>query len=211
MTARRLGAALLAALALGLALRPAPPPTGSAEPAGVDVVVAAGDLPAGTPLGRDHLALARLPPGAVPDGVVSDPDDLVARVLAGHVRRGEPLTDARLVGAGLTALLPAGQVAAPVRLADLAVAALLRAGDRVDVLAAGPDAGPAERVAAGALVLAAPAGDDGDAGAGLLVLAVDGDTAARLAAAAATATLTVSLPPPRPGEADAPDLEERVR
>ncbi|MDP5184588.1 Flp pilus assembly protein CpaB [Blastococcus sp. BMG 814] len=193
LTARRLGAALLAALALGLALRPAPAPAGGAEPRGADVVVAATDLAAGTALGRDHLAVVRLPPRAVPDGVVAVPEELVHRVLAGHVRRGEPLTDARLVGAGLTALLPAGQVAAPVRLADLAVAALLRAGDRVDVLAAGPGAGPAERVAAGALVLAAPAGGDG---AGLLVLAVDGDTAARLAAAAATATLTVSLPPP---------------
>ncbi|SEK49986.1 Flp pilus assembly protein CpaB [Blastococcus sp. DSM 46786] len=193
LTARRLGAALLAALALGLALRPAPAPAGGAEPRGADVVVAATDLAAGTALGRDHLAVVRLPPRAVPDGVVAVPEELVHRVLAGHVRRGEPLTDARLVGAGLTALLPAGQVAAPVRLADLAVAALLRAGDRVDVLAAGLGAGPAERVAAGALVLAAPAGDDG---AGLLVLAVDGDTATRLAAAAATATLTVSLPPP---------------
>jgi pilus assembly protein CpaB len=196
LTARRLGAALLAALALGLALRPGPAPAGGAEPRGAAVVVAAGDLPAGTALAREHLTTVRLPPGTVPDGVVAAPEELVHRVLAGHVRRGEPLTDARLVGAGLTALLPPGQVAAPVRLADLAVAALLRAGDRVDVLAAGPGAEPAERVAAGALVLAAPAGDEGDAGAGLLVLSVDEATAARLAAAAATTTLTVSLPPP---------------
>ncbi|MGY1825765.1 Flp pilus assembly protein CpaB [Blastococcus sp. SYSU DS0541] len=196
LTARRLAAALLTALAVGLALRPGPAPAERTSPRDVAVVVAAADLPAGTVLARGDLALVRLPAGAVPGGVVAAPEELERRVLAGPVRRGEPLTDGRLVGAGLTALLPAGQVAAPVRLADLAVAALLRAGDRVDVLAAEPGGGPAERVAAGALVLAAPTGDDGDAGAGLLVLAVDAETAARLAAAAAAATLTVSLPPP---------------
>ncbi|MGY1718086.1 Flp pilus assembly protein CpaB [Blastococcus sp. SYSU DS0552] len=196
LTARRLAAALLAALALVLALRPAPTPADGEQSRTAPVVVAATDLPAGTSLTREHLALVRLPRGAVPDGAVGVADPLVRRVLAGHVRRGEPLTDARLVGAGLTALLPPGQVAAPVRLADLAVAALLRAGDRVDVLATGAAPGPAERVAAGALVLAAPTGDAGEPGAGLLVLAVDEATAARIAAAAATATLTVSLPPP---------------
>jgi len=102
------------------------------------------------------------------------------------------------VGAGLTALLPDGQVAAPVRLADLAVAALVRTGDRVDVLATAPDSGTAELVAASALVLAVPGegADDRDAAVGLLLLAVDGDTAARLAATATSATLTLSLPPP---------------
>lgn len=196
LVARRAAAALLAALALALALRPAPAPAGEAAPATVPVVVAAADLPAGTALTPDHLALVRLPPGVVPDGVVGTPELLVHRVLAGHVRRGEPLSDARLVGAGLSALLPPGQVAAPVRLADLTVAALVRAGDRVDVLATGSDAGSADRVAGGALVLAAPAADADDPGAGLLVLAVDEATAARLAAASAGATLTVSLPPP---------------
>jgi pilus assembly protein CpaB len=63
------------------------------------------------------------------------------------------------------------------------------------VLAALPDGAPAEVVAAGALVLAAPGRDTDDA-AGLLLLAVDQATAARLAASSATATLTVTLVPP---------------
>jgi pilus assembly protein CpaB len=87
-------------------------------------------------------------------------------------------------------------VAAPVRLADLAVAGLVRTGDRVDVLAAPLDAEQAEVVAAGALVPAAPGSEQADPAAGLLLLAVDAATAARLAAAATTATLTVSLPRP---------------
>jgi hypothetical protein len=107
----------------------------------------------------------------------------------------EPITDVRLVGPGVTALLPAGQVAAPVRLADLAVAALVHTGDRVDVLATAADAPSAEVVADGALVVATT-GTDEEAGAGLLLLAVDEETAARLAAAATTATLTVTLPRP---------------
>jgi pilus assembly protein CpaB len=203
-TARRTAAVLLAAAALVLALRPAPTP--ARPPAAIPVAVAALDLPAGTTLSGPDVAVARLPPGVVPRGVVPDGQPLVGRVLAGAVRAGEPLTDARLVGPGLTALLPADQVAAPVRLADLAVAGLVRPGDRVDVLAALPDAERAEVVAAGALVLAAPpsASDDGDPAAGLLLLAVDGTTAARLAAVATTSTLTVSLPPPDAPSATGP-------
>ena len=203
-TARRTAAVLLAAAALVLALRP--PPPAAPPPAAVPVAVAALDLPAGTALSAQDVTVSRLPPGVVPGGVVPDAQPLVGRVLAGAVRAGEPLTDARLVGPGLTALLPADQVAAPVRLADLAVAGLVHAGDRVDVLAALPDAERAEVVAAGALVLAAPrnVSDDVDASAGLLVLAVPPATAARLAAVATTATLTVSVPPPDAPSAPGP-------
>jgi Flp pilus assembly protein CpaB len=194
-TARRAAAGLLAVAALALALRPEPVaiPGG---PVTVRVVVAGVDLPAGTVLADQHLAVTRLPADAVPAGVQPQPAGLLGRVLAGAVRAGEPLTDARLVGPGLTALLPPGQVAAPVRIADLAVAALVRTGDRVDVLAAPPDAEQAEVVAAGALVLAAPGPEQVDPAAGLLLLAVDSTTAARLAAASTTATLTISLPRP---------------
>ena len=194
--ARRAGAALLAGLALALALQPDPAPADAHESA-VPVVVAATDLPAGTRLAAGSLTVVALPPEVVPDGVVERAELLEHRVLAAGVRRGEPLTDARLIGAGLTTLLPEGQVAAPVRLADLAVTALVRAGDRVDVLATTGGTGVAERVATGARVLAAPGPIDADApGAGLLLLAVDDGTAARLAAASAEATLTISLPPP---------------
>jgi pilus assembly protein CpaB len=197
-TARRTAAVLLAATALFLALRPAAVPATARPPTAVPVAVAAADLPAGSVLSPPDVAIVRFPPDVVPRGVQPEAQPLIGRVLAGAVRAGEPLTDARLVGAGLTALLPADLVAAPVRLADLAVAALVRAGDRVDVLAAFPDGEQAELVAAGALVLAAPrpTAADPDPAAGLLVLAVDPATAARLAAAATTATLTLSLPPP---------------
>lgn len=192
--ARRVTAALLAAVALVLALRPGPP-AGAAAPEAQPVVVAARSLDAGRPLAEDDLALARYPPGTAPAGVVAEPGLLVGRVLAGPVGAGEPLTGTRLVGPGLVTLLPQGQVAAPVRLADLAVAALVRTGDRVDVLATEPGAAEAETLASGVRVLAA-GGSGEDPTAGLLLVAVDAGTAARLAAAATSATLTVSLPPP---------------
>ena len=198
--ARQAAALLLALGALVLAARPPDDAAVAAAPETASVVVAAADLPAGTVLSAGALVLAALPPTAVPDGVARSPDELTGRVLAGHVRRGEPVTDVRLVGPGLTAMLAPGQVAAPLRLPDLAVAGLVAAGDRVDVLVTAPDATAAEVVAAGALVLAPSAGpaDDspgGDVAEGLLLLAVDDATGARLAAASTSGTLGVTLVP----------------
>ena len=197
---RRLAAAALALGALVLAARPTaadPPPEG---PTTVDVVVAARDLPAGAVLAPADLTVGRFPPETVPDGVAGATDEVAGRPLAGPLRAGEPVTDVRLVGPGLTAALPVGRVAAPVRLADLAVAGLVHPGDRVDVLATAPGATDAEVVAAGALVLApVGAGGDQDAsepGTGLLLLELDPATAGRLAAAAVSDTLTVTLAPP---------------
>lgn len=196
---RRVVAGVLAVAALALALRPAPPPA-AAAPATTPVVVAATDLPAGAQLTADDLGTAAWPPDVVPTGAAPDPEPLAGRVLAAPVRRGEPLTDARLVGPGLWSQVPSGEVAAPVRLADLAVAALLRPGDRVDVLATVDGAGT-EVVASRALVLAVP-GDVPDGpvpspgGAGLLVLAVPAEVAGGLATATTLGTLTVTLGPP---------------
>ena len=197
---RQVAAGFLACLALVLALRPpAPAVAPSAEAPTVPVVVAAADLPAGTALTAADLVAAELPAALAPAGAATGAGELSGRVLAAPLRAGEPVTDVRLVGPGLWAAVPEGHVAAPVRLADLAVATLLRAGDRVDVLAAAGDGtgSPVQVVAAGALVLTAPTAADGDApatpDAGLLVLAVPADTAEQLAGAAANATLTVTL------------------
>ena len=194
---RQVAAVGLLAFAVVLALRPAPAPAGNARTPTAPVVVATTDVAAGVALTDEHLAVTHLPSTLMPAGVSADPAELTGRTLAAPVRRGEPVTDVRLVGAGVTALLPEGQVAAPVRLADLAVAALVRSGDRIDVLASVDGSSTAEVVADDALVVAATGGAVADdAGAGLLLVAVSPGTAARLAAAAATATLTVTLPPP---------------
>ena len=149
---RRPLAALLAALAVAAALRVIAPP----EPATTMVLVAARDLSAGTVLGSDDLVTSSLPEQAVPDGST---DDAEGRILAAPVRRGEPLTDVRLVGPALAAS-GAGTVTAPLRLPDPDSVALLQPGDRIDLLATDPRRGQTTRIADGAVVLAVPPTED---------------------------------------------------
>ncbi|MCW2726896.1 MAG: hypothetical protein JWN35_3817, partial [Frankiales bacterium] len=130
MRHRTLLAAGLAAAAVASGLGVLAP---SAE-ADVIVLTVARDLPAGAELGAGDLVGTALPRAAVPSGAIADESQAVGRLLAAPVRRGEPLTDVRLAGARLLGREEAGLLAVPVRLADAAAAALLRAGDRVDVL-----------------------------------------------------------------------------
>jgi hypothetical protein len=87
-------------------------------------------------------------------------------------------------------------VATPVRIPDASVAALLRVGDRVDVLAADPQGGPTRSLATAALVLALPAAvDDGVADAlpgRLVVLGLDAVEVADVAGASVTHFLTLT-------------------
>lgn len=200
---RVLAAALLLTAAL-VALSPDERPRPVAPtPPGVPVVVAARDLAAGARLSTRDLRTLALPTEVVPAGSAREPRSLLGRVVAGPVRRGEPVTDARLVGPGLTAGLATPELAAvPVRLADPAAATLVRPGDRVDVLATTVEgtsdqrpAGDAVQVAGGVRVLAVLPGRDAADGA-LLVLAATPAAARRLAAAAARQRLTVAVRPP---------------
>lgn len=173
-----------ASVAVGLTAV-APPPAATAA-----VVVAARDLPAGTVVSADDVRTSALPADVVPHGALDEASAVVGHLVAGPVRAGEPLTDVRLLGAGLLSAGP--EVATPVRVAEPATAALVRAGDVVDVLSAAPAGGvSAATVAAGLRVLSVPlAGDDAGEGA-LLVLAAGRAAAARLAAAAVTGRLSV--------------------
>jgi pilus assembly protein CpaB len=180
----------------------------------VAVLAAAHDLGAGAVLGPADVRLVRLDPAAVPEGALRSPRAASGRTVAGAVRRGEPITDVRLVGPGLTAGLGRlDSVAVPVRLADGETAALLRAGDRVDLLAtpaeggeqpqgdgqsrAGTASGEALAVATGVRVLAVLTRSDGATEDGVLVLvAAAEDVARRLAGTAAHSRLSVALRPP---------------
>jgi Flp pilus assembly protein CpaB len=160
------------------------------------VLRAARDLPAGTALSPADVVRAELPRGAAPDGALRDAGSLVGRLLAAPVRRGEPLTDVRLAGAGLLASGDSDLLAVPVRLADAATAALLHAGDHVDVLAAGTTPGApaqAQVVVNDAQVLAVPTTAQDSSDGALVVLAADADVARRLAAAAVSSRLSVAL------------------
>ena len=175
-----------ASVATGLsAVAPAAAPT-------TGVLTAARDLAAGAVLEPGDLVTARVPHALVPAGALTDAAAVAGRLVAGPVRRGEPLTDVRLLGA---ALLPDGtDVAVPVRLAEPATAALVTAGDRVDVLAASPEGGVTASVVATRLaVLSAPAPSDLPAEGALVVLAASRATATRLAAAAVTGRLSIAV------------------
>ncbi|MEO3787149.1 SAF domain-containing protein [Actinocorallia sp. B10E7] len=161
------------------------------SPSGGHVLVAARDLTGGTRLAPQDVQAVRLHPP--PSGAISRLPD--GAVLAAPVRRGEPLTDLRLLGPALLDAHAPGLVAAPVRVPDAALATLVRPGDRVDVLAV-PDAslpasGPPAPLATAVPVLAVPP-PDGSSGA-LLLLAVTRPEAAALAGAP---HLTLSLHPP---------------
>ncbi len=193
---RVLLAAGLAAASVAAALQSLTP---AHEPQ-VRVLAAAHDLPAGAVLGGDDVKAMPLPRSAVPAGVLTAAVPFTGRLVAAPLRRGETLTDVRLVGAGLLAgLADDGLVGVPVRLADAEAAALLQPGDVVDVLSAsaGPTAsGPAQVAAAAVRVLAVPARGS-DTGEGALVLLAASPTAgARLAAAAVQGRLSVVVRPP---------------
>ncbi len=151
---RRPLAAILAAGAVLATVRVVAPPP---DPT-VEVRVAARDLPSGTRLSVDDLRTVSFRPESVPSGVTSR---VLGRILAAPVRRGEPVTDVRLVGRSLTAGRP-GLVAAPVRLPDSDSVALLSVGDRIDLVSADGQSATARTIAVDVPVLALPGQDVAD-------------------------------------------------
>jgi Flp pilus assembly protein CpaB len=139
VAARRVVAGALVILAGVAALRPDP---GDER---IHVVVAARDLAPGIELSADDVRLENHTAPTVPDGVLTDVAAAVGATLAGPARRGEALTDVRLLGPRLAeSTAGAGARIVPLHLDDTALFDLIRPGDVVDVLAA--DAGPAVEV-----------------------------------------------------------------
>ncbi|GEL98394.1 SAF domain-containing protein [Cellulomonas terrae] len=186
----------LAAAGTVQALRPADPPTSP-------VLVAARALAAGTPLTGADVRLVRFPVAAVPDGALTDLDEVADASTAVPLAVGTPVLPGLLVDDDVRG--PPGTVVATVRFADPAVADLLSPGMRVDVLAATPEGGPGGVVATRALVLpvarraspeqsALALGGSGDDSVPVL-LAVSPDEAPALAGAAASSLLSAVVVP----------------
>ncbi|SFB48214.1 SAF domain-containing protein [Amycolatopsis marina] len=123
---------VLLVLATVLAVHPAA--TG-VEPS-IPTLVAARDLSLGTSLAPGDLRVVDVPAPLRPNGAMDSPDNALGRPLAGAVRAGEALTDARLVGGRPTA---PGTATVPVRLADPGIAGLLQAGTKVGVVTTGTE------------------------------------------------------------------------
>jgi Flp pilus assembly protein CpaB len=136
--ARRVAAGGLVVLAGAAALRSNP------DDDRAEVVVAARDLRPGTALTPDDIRLEKRLTTTVPDGSPADLAAVVGSTLAGPTRRGEVLTDVRLLGSRLAeSTAGPGARIVPLHLADGALIDLVRVGDVVDVLAAPANESPA--------------------------------------------------------------------
>jgi pilus assembly protein CpaB len=103
------------------------------------VVVAAADLPLAAKLKLEDLKVIEWPADHLPPGAVSDPKELIGRVLVSRVLAQQPLLPGMLAaknaGSGLAALIPSNMRAIAVRVDDIVgVAGFIHADDRVDVL-----------------------------------------------------------------------------
>lgn len=195
---RRLVASGLLAGSVALSLHVlAPPP-----PHTVAVVAAARDVPAGQRLTDRHLIVVRRGRESLPDGFIRAASTARGATVISALRRGELITDVRLVSPRAASRLGTGQVAVPVRIADAEAVSLLRPGYVVDVLAAGATqtsaAGEARLVASAVRVLTIPRGTSGRLGSpfgegALVLVSTSAATAVRLAGAAVTDRLSVVL------------------
>jgi Flp pilus assembly protein CpaB len=195
LAARRVAAGALVVLAAVVALR--------SNPQGdrTEIVVASHDLAPGVELTADDVRLENRMAATVPDGSQSDVDTVIGATLAGPARRGEVLTDVRVLGPRLAESVagPDARIV-PLPLADSALLDLVRPGDVVDVLAAGADtaAGADARpqlVATDAVVVLVSEKQKG-AGSGsdrVVLVALPAHAANDVAAAALVQTVTLTF------------------
>lgn len=134
-TVRKIAAVALATLGVVLFFR------GDPATDTVAVVVSSRDLTPGQVIADSDVEIREIDSKQLPEGVVSDTDLVVGRTVAGPIRSGETVTDVRVLSPRLAGLSVGTDDAriVPVRLADAAVADMLRSGDVVDVLTVGPD------------------------------------------------------------------------
>lgn len=197
---RRLLAAAALCAAAGVAVEALLPH----EPTTVEVVAASADLPVGTVLTADQLALIRVPEAAVPEHSFASPELVAGQQLATPLYAGDVLAQNFLVGSGLLAGSPKGTVAVPLRPADASTVQLLSAGQRVDVVLSignGFEVSAKNTVLArglpvlwtskepGAGPFAPPSGSED----GLVVVAANPDEAAALAGASSTGQVHLVL------------------
>ena len=138
MLARRVAAGGLVVLAGVAALRSNP------DGDRVEVVVAARDLTPGIALTPNDVRIEKRLATTVPDGSQANLGAMVGATLASPTRRGEVLTDVRVLGSRLAeSTAGPGARIVPLHLAESALIDLVRVGDVVDVLAAPATDAPA--------------------------------------------------------------------
>ena len=192
MLARRIAAGSLVMLAGAAALRPDP------DDGRATVVVASHDLTPGTELTADDVRLETHSAPTVPDGSQTNIGVVVGSTLAGPARRGEVLTDVRLLGRRLaeSAAGPDARIV-PVHPADSALIDLVRPGDVVDVVAAteGSTQATPHVVATDAIVVSVSAKPKAQSANSerVVLVALPASSATAVAGAALVATVTLTL------------------
>jgi Flp pilus assembly protein CpaB len=190
--ARRIAAAGLVVLAGVAALRPDP------DGDRADVVVAARDLSPGAALTPEDVRIEKRLATTIPEGSQADAGVVVGSTLAGPTRRGEVLTDVRLLGRRV-AESTAGPDAriVPLHPADSALADLVRPGDVVDVVAASDTDGASHPrvVATDAVVVLVSAKQKAQAASNdrVVLVALPAGSANALAGATLVQTVTLTL------------------
>jgi len=191
--ARRVTAGALVLLAAVAALRPDP------TDGRTDVVVATRDLAPGVELVASDVRVESRSVATIPDGATTNGTDLVGATLAGPTRRGEVLTDVRVLGSRL-ADATAGPDAriVPVHPTDAALLDLVRTGDVVDVLAVSEaDDGSGEQrsrvVATNAIVVLVSAASKDRGRDGVVLVALPVVKANEVAGASLTQAITLTF------------------
>jgi pilus assembly protein CpaB len=104
-----------------------------------NVVVAKVDIPLGTKIVAEQLAVVQFPKNSTPDGTFETIDKLVGRVAVTSFAPREPITETRLAtegtAGGLTAVIPEGYRAMTVKVDDVVgVSGFIMPGALVDVV-----------------------------------------------------------------------------
>ena len=112
----------------------------------VKVLVAAKDIPLDTKIDATHLKATEIPPGAVPEGAIKAPEEILGRRVKEGMYKGEILLSRRLLddanASVLSVTLTPGKRAVAVRVDDIiGVSGFILPGSRVDVISSGRGSG----------------------------------------------------------------------
>ena len=124
----------------------------------VVVVVAAADLDRGQSLAKEHLGTREWPKDLVPEGTITNPEDILDRTLAIPLLKGDLVLEGKLAvkgaGRGLAAIIPAGMRAVTIQTPNVAtgVAGFILPGNRVDVLLTMSNQGAADETGGGSTI-----------------------------------------------------------
>jgi pilus assembly protein CpaB len=117
---------------------------------GIDVVVAAGDLPVGSKIEDKDIKVVRFPTGDLPPHLYNLKSQVIGRGVVLPIAQGEFVLPGKLAGAnagyGMPSLIPPGMRAVSVRVNEVvSVANFVQPGTRVDVLLTGNPNGANEQ------------------------------------------------------------------